>query len=157
MARVCTVCQSPHRGDIDRLLVGGTATFRNIAKQHGLSTAALFRHRTACIPATLVAAVGEEKAREALDVLQQLRAINQVAMRTMIDAHKSGDGDLALKAVDRVQKQIELQAKLLGDLDDRPTINIVASPEWLALRGQIVAALQPFPEARAAVAGALQC
>jgi hypothetical protein len=153
------VCRHPERHAIDRLLATGTASFRNIAQRHGLSATAVFRHRANCLPAALVAAAGEEKVREALDVLQQLKAINQVAMRTMIDAHRSGDGDLALRAVDRVQKQIELQAKLLGELQQEgtATINVVQSPEWLQLRRQTLRALSPYTEARVAAAGALQC
>jgi hypothetical protein len=45
-----------------------------------------------------------------------------------------------------------LQAKLLGELSDAPQVNVVLMPEWLALRGAILAALAPYSEARAAVA-----
>ena len=54
-----------------------------------------------------------------------------------------------------MQKQIELQAKLIGELDDRPQVNLLVAPQWLELRVQILAALQPYPEARLAVAEAL--
>ena len=95
--------------------------------------------------------------RQALDVFQQLKHINAAALTVLRDAKAAGDGELMLKAVDRVHRQVELQAKLLGDLDDRPQINVLVSPEWVALRGQIVQALAPYPEARLAVAGVLAC
>jgi len=104
-----------------------------------------------------VAAVGAEETRQALDVLQQLKTINAAALTVLRDARTAGDGDLALKAIDRIHRQVELQAKLLGDLDERPVVNVLVTPEWQQLRGQLVAALAPFPEARVAVAAVLAC
>lgn len=49
----------------------------------------------------------------------------------------------------------ELLAKLAGLLDDRPQINVLVAPEWLRLRAELVAALEPFPDARQAVAARL--
>lgn len=63
--------------------------------------------------------------------------------------------ELILKTAERLQDLLQLVAKLIGDLDDRPTVNVVLSPEWQATRGVLLEALLPFPEARASVAGAL--
>lgn len=130
---------------------------RRIATQHGLSEAAVRRHAAEHLPVALVTAAGAKEVRQALDVLQQLKTINAAALTVLRDARAAQDGDLALKAVDRIQRQIELQAKLLGDLDERPVINVLVTPEWQQLRGQLVAALAPFPEARVAVAAVLAC
>jgi hypothetical protein len=156
VSRVCTVCAHASLHAINKGLVGGTPN-RRIATQYGLSEAAVRRHAAEHLPVALVAAAGAEETRQALDVLHQLKTINGAALTVLRDARTAGDGDLALKAIDRIQKQIELQAKLLGDLDDRPVVNVLLSPEWLQLRGQIVAALGPFPEARVAVAAVLAC
>jgi len=156
MPRVCTVCAHPERAIIDAALVAGTPN-RRIATQHGLSEAAVRRHAAEHLPASLVTAAGEEATRQALDVLAQLKQINASSVAILAEARRAKDGDLALKAVDRIHKQIELQAKLLGDLDERPVVNVLVTPEWQQLRGQLVAALQPFPEARVAVAAVLAC
>jgi hypothetical protein len=92
---------------------------------------------------------------EPLDVLAQLRAVNAATLRVLQDARVSGDGRLVLLAVDRVQKQIELSARLLGDLDDRPQINLLVAPEWLLVRSTLLDVLAPYPDARTAVASAL--
>jgi transposase-like protein len=42
--RRCTVCLHPERIAIDRSIAAGTATFRDISKQHGVTTSALSRH-----------------------------------------------------------------------------------------------------------------
>ena len=156
MPRTCSVCALPERAAIDKALVAG-GSLRDIARQFGLSKDAVARHQAEHLPTALVAAVGAEETRQALDVLQQLKTINAAALTVLRDARTAGDGDLALKAIDRIHRQVELQAKLLGDLDERPVINVLMSAEWQQLRGQLVAALAPFPEARVAVAAVLAC
>ncbi len=103
----------------------------------------------------MVQAAAETGVRHAIDVVAQLRAINGAAMTVLRDARAVHDGDMALKAIDRIYRQIELQAKLLGELDERPTINILVAPEWIAVRAALIDALAPYPDARAAVSGRL--
>ena len=100
----------------------------------------------------------ERHAAEHLPAVRaSLKTVSAAALTVLRDARTAGDGDLALKAIDRIHRQVELQAKLLGDLDERPVVNVLVTPEWQQLRGQIVAALAPFPEARVAVAAVLAC
>ena len=75
------------------------------------------RHREQHLPKRLVRAAAQEDVRAALDVVAQLKAINGATLQVLTDARRANDGELALKAVDRVQRQIELQAKLLGEPD----------------------------------------
>ena len=156
MTRTCTVCSHQERHAIEKLIVGGTAN-RRIATQFQLSEGAVRRHAAEHLPVSLVKAQEADEVRQALDVLQQLRFINGAALLVLRDAKAAGEGELVLKAIDRVMKQIEVQARLLGDLDDRPVVNVLVTPEWQQVRAQILAALAPYPEARFAVAGALQC
>jgi hypothetical protein len=172
MPRTCTICTHAEREAIDRALVA-RQPLRNIALCFGTSPTALFRHKSDHLPRLLAQAERREvaaattlqvqratqevaEAKQALDVIQQLKTINAVAMRTMANAHQSGDGDLALKAAAGVLRQLEFQSRLLGDLTDQPRVVLVSSPEWVAIRGALMAALAPFPEARIAVAEALR-
>ena len=91
----------------------------------------------------------------ALDVVAQLKAINEASLAILSEARGRGDADTTLKAVDRIQRQIELQAKLIGELDERPQVNVLVAPEWLTVRSALLEALGPYPEARQAVAGRL--
>lgn len=154
MPRVCTVCTHENRAEIDQALVAGTP-LRDIAIQNAVGKDALMRHKSDHLPASLVQAAGAEEVRDALNVLDQLRAINDTTRAILAEARKSKDGELALKAVDRIQRQIELQAKLLGDIDDRPQVNVLVMPEWITVRAVLIAALAPYPDARAAVASRL--
>jgi len=155
MPRQCSVCAHASLHAINTALVAG-GTLRDIARQFGLSKDAVARHQADHLPTALVAAVGAEETRQALDVLQQLKTINAAALTVLRDARTAGDGDLALKAIDRIHRQVELQAKLLGELDERPVVNVLVTPEWHALRETMLRALAPFPAARLAVAAALQ-
>ena len=155
MTRTCTACAHQERHAIDTALVAGGA-YRDIAGRYGLSKSAVERHQAEHLPAALVRGAEAREEARALDVLQQLKTINAAALTVLRDARAAGDGDLALKAIDRIHRQIELQAKLLGDLDERPVVNVLVTPEWHALRETMLRALAPFPAARLAVAAALQ-
>jgi len=155
MPRTCTVCAHASRGEIEHALVAGES-FRNIAERFGTSLAALHRHKGEHLPAKLVMAREVEDVREALDVVKQLKAINAASLAILKEARDQGKPSTALQAIDRIQKQIELQAKLLGELDERPQVNVLISPEWLELRAVIVGALEPHPDARGAVLKALE-
>jgi hypothetical protein len=90
-------------------------------------------------------------------VVQQLRAINSACLEVLQKSRTDGKHSLSLQAVDRIHRQIELQAKLLGELQETgPQVNVLVAPEWREIRVNVLAALSPFPEARSAVAKVLQ-
>ena len=92
------------------------------------------------------------EAAHALDIVQQLRLINEASLAILYEAKESNQPLTALRAVERIQKQIELQAKLLGELDERPQVNILVSSDWAAIRTALLDVLRPYPDAAAAVA-----
>lgn len=63
--------------------------------------------------------------------------------------------ELLLKTAGRLRDQLELVARLAGELQEAPQVNVVVSAEWAAVRSALLAALAPYPEARAAVAARL--
>jgi len=152
MPRRCLLCHHDERSAVDAALVAG-GTHRAIGARYGVSRTSVARHE-AHLPREMVKAQEEKEVRQALDVVDQLRTINGAALRILADAGR-GNPDLALKAIDRVQKQIELQAKLLEMIDDRPVVHLHLSPEWITLRTRILIALEPFLEARLALVEAI--
>jgi hypothetical protein len=154
MPMACSVCNHDARPAIDKALAMGHSK-RRIAADYGLSESAVHRHFDEHLPARIVKAQERTDVREAIDIVAQLKAINAAALGVLKDARTSGDGELMLKASDRILKQIELQARLIGELDDRPQINILISAEWAELRLLILQALDPYPDARTAVAEVL--
>ncbi len=154
MPRICSVCRHPDRPAIDKALVSGAA-LRDVAGRYGLSKSAVERHGNEHLPATMLKAQEATDVRHAIDVVQQLKAINSVCLSVLKDARDMRDGDLALKAVDRIQRQIELQAKLIGQLDERPVVNVLVTSEWMQVRAAIIDALAAHPAARVTVAQTL--
>ncbi len=169
MPQVCTVCRSPDRGAIDELLVGAKASFRDIAARFFVSTGALQRHKEKHVPAALAKAVEAGEAARADSLLDQVRVLQARSSRLWTEAETileqaKGAADLRLalmaireaSAVNRdARGHVELLAKLLGELQDGPVINIYASAEWIQIQTVIVAALEPFPTAHLAVVDAL--
>ena len=74
----------------------------------------------------------------------------------LLRAEGAGDLRTVLGAIREARGNVELLAKLSGELDERPVVNLLISPEWLELRAVIVGALEPHPEALHAVVGALE-
>jgi transposase-like protein len=157
MSRACTICGNPKRGEMDAALVSNES-IRAIAKRFGVTTSALQRHRRKHVPATLAKAAEIAEVIHAETLLDRLKALNRETASILREVRSDGakDNELALKAIARAEKQIELEGRLLGELNEGSTVNVVLTPEWSAIRAAILSALQPYPEARLAVTGALQ-
>lgn len=156
MPRACTICGHAERAAIDAALASGTA-YRAITRQFVVSKDAVARHAREHIAQSVAQSHAAKSESAALDVVAQLKVVNAITLAILKEARDRHDGDLALKAIDRFQRQWELQAKLLGDLDERAhvEVNVVMSQQWRDLRATILDALALYPEARAAVAQAL--
>lgn len=154
MSRVCTICYHPERSAIESAIVTGES-YRHIASQFGVGYKSVERHIADKHVAQEIkqTQAAKEEARS-LDVVKQLKDINEISQAILKESRDLKDNDIALKAIDRIAKQLELQAKLLGDIGGTQ-MNVYLSPEWQDIRKVLVQALVPFPDARIAVADAL--
>jgi hypothetical protein len=130
---------------------------RDIARRWRVSKDAVARHKEH-LPAHLAKAEEAKEVAQADSLLDRLLDLSKETAAILKEARQGDekDNELALKAIARAEKQIELQARLLGELKDTTTVNVLVLPEWQAMRTAIISALIPFPEARIAVAEALQ-
>jgi hypothetical protein len=154
----CTVCRHPDRPEIDRQLAGGMSN-QGVAEKWGLSKDSVRRHRATHLSAALKAVHTKRETAGATKAVDRAEYLYGKASAILEAAEEGKQGALALAAIKELRSTVELLAKLSGELDERPQVNILnvaASPEWLATQGAMLAALAPFPEARLAVAGALQ-
>jgi hypothetical protein len=131
------------------------ASFRYVSERYGTSTTALFRHKQEHVPAHLSQAQEAEAVANADDLLGQVRSLQGCALAILDQAEQAGDLKVALGAVREARGNLELLAKLQGQLQQEGTINVTVSAEWLALRAAILGALAPYADARAAVATVL--
>jgi hypothetical protein len=154
MGRACTVCSHELRGAIDAALVAGESN-RRIASHFGLVETSLRRHKAEHLPLSLLKAQEAEEVADSDCLVAQLRALNREALRILQLAKQSGDLRIALMAIGQARCNLELLAKVAGELQQGGTVNLVVAPEYLQVRARLITALAPFPDARLAAAAAL--
>jgi hypothetical protein len=154
--RKCTVCEHPERREIDRALVSRSASYRAISCQYELGREAVRRHTREHLPELLSKAYAAEEAARADELLTDVRSLQLKTLLVLQEAERAGDLRTVLAAVREARGNITLLAEMRGELDRRPTINLVVAPEWLELRAVIVGALDAHPGARGDVLRALE-
>ena len=158
MTRTCTVCNHKDIEEINRRLINKEA-YRDIAGQYKLSKSAVERHFNGNPDknepghiAELLSKSSDIKEIVNADSLLLKLQEEAVFVRDMRDSAKEGgDIELALKAVDRALKCIDLYAKVSGLIQEQPTVNITLNAEWIELKALIVTTLKPYPDALEAV------
>lgn len=157
MGRTCTVCAHKDVDEINRLLLCSDS-YRDIARQFGLSKDALARHKESHIPDLLSKSEDIKEVVNADNLLAQLQEARTSALDLLDKAIEAGNTKVygpPSSYLSEIRQQIKLWAELEGRLASQPQVNITLNAEWISLRSTIIQALQPFPEARRAVIDAL--
>jgi len=168
MGNVCTVCTSPHRHLIEVGLVHRTP-MRVLGKRFGVSEHAVFRHSKGHVTPQMRAAILAAQQPQAVDLEQLQRSENEgllaqlVSQRarlqlTVEQAQSLGDTSGVVRAERAITQNLELVAKLLGQLVQHHQVthaSVLVSPDYLKLRQVLTEALRPFPPAALAVGKAL--
>ena len=123
MPQSCTVCRSEQLQNIDESLLR-SEPYRSIAARTGLSTTALVRHKSAHLPAVLVAAKQAHDVTYAGSVFERLQAVNAETRAILAKARAAATPMIALVAVGRIEKQLELEAKLLDQLNESARVAV---------------------------------
>jgi hypothetical protein len=154
MPRACTICTHEDRHTIERALVAGEA-LRSISDRFSVSKSALIRHKDAHLPSALARAREAKELARADELLIQVRDLQGRTLSILSASEEAGELRTALAAIREARGNLELLAKLLGELNDSPTVNVLVSPLWVEIRTVLLETLGPYPEARSAVAGRL--
>jgi hypothetical protein len=155
MPRPCSVCNHPDRAAIDRGLSNGTGVITHLAAEYGVSDRALRRHRAGHLLPEMKERLGHERELQDVDVLAEMRYLYQ-RMKAYLERAEEADNWPAVRAFNsEARKDLELLARLLGELREGPNVSVLVSPEWEEVRGVVMAALSPYPEARRLVAESL--
>jgi len=123
---------------------------RRIATRYGLSEAAVRRHRASHIPELLL------KAYEASDLLADIARLRASAFDLLGKAERSHEWKAQVAAIREARENVRILAELQGRLATQGTMTIVTHPEWIELRAVIVAALEPYVDARESVLQAIR-
>jgi hypothetical protein len=155
MPRSCTICAHPKREEIDHHLVGDSSNL-SVSSLFGVSESAIRRHKGNHLPAKLVLAEKAAEVAEADNLLAQVQDLQTRTLAILEAAEHTQQHRTALGAIREARSNLELLAKLLGELDDRPQVNVLISTEWLQLRTTIITALERHPQARESVLRAVE-
>jgi hypothetical protein len=150
--RACSICSHEHRDAMEEAFIAGQAK-RRIASQHGVSERAVRYHMGEHLPALLALARDAERAARADTLLDRLEVLQSQTL-AILDAPE--DQRTALAAIAQARRNLELIGEITEQLDRRGTVNLALNPEWLEIRGVIIAALEPHPTARDSVLRALE-
>lgn len=149
MGRVCTICSSPSRHEIEVALVNREGSYRDIARRFLVSKDAISRHvNDGHIAERLAKARDARESADADKLLGNLKGLHSRTVSLLNTAEAAGEIGTALRAVREVRGNLVLLAKLLGELDERPMVNVLVSPEWIETRTAIILALEPVPAAQ---------
>jgi hypothetical protein len=135
---------------------------RDIGRQFGVSKSSVDRHKKEHLPSKLIKAAETHEIVQAGSLLDQLLDINKETKKVLKEMRTAGDekdNRGALFALRRLEKQLELQAHLLGQLGPSNQVNVAVlnapsmqtAPEWPIL----MRVLDRYPEVRQELTDAL--
>jgi len=168
MGRTCTICRHNNAEEINKQLIRGDS-IAEIARHFATSEDALSRHKESHISEVLLKSQDAinslkadntfseyQKAKKRLEDLQA-RTYDLLAMAEAETDHRACIGYIReiLGLETELREQRRLLAELEGRLAAQPQITIINNPEWVELRTLIINALDPYPEAKAAVVHAI--
>lgn len=116
MARSCSICKHPQKLAIEgAFLRNDGQSLRVIAERHEVSAAALWRHKRH-LPKTLVIAARAAEVSDASGLLDRVETLITEAQRIAAAAQKAKDWKAALGALREIRSNLELLARLSGEL-----------------------------------------
>jgi hypothetical protein len=150
------VCSHPDLKEIDRGLVS-RQSYRVIARQFSIGKDSLRRHAQQHLPATLAKGHEASEVARADDLIEKIKGLQERTTRLLDKAERSGKWHSAFVGVGQYRQNLELLARLLGELKEAAAVqvNLHETPEWIQLRTLLLLALDRFPEAKAAVIEAM--
>ena len=148
MPPTCTVCVHQNRKQIEEAHLAGQP-YREIAHRFAASRDAVYRHVRGHLSARMAkaaerreAAAGESLLKKSEDaerkevaagssLIERLVELNKISRAILADAYKAGERGIALQAITRLEKQLELEARLLGEIKDNQVnvVNLTLAPE----------------------------
>lgn len=157
--RPCTVCKHPDRRDMEQRVSRGESA-QSVASHFDVPARALQRHLASHATRSMekaAVAIGMRDLASGLGLTEEAAALQDRTLAILTRAEKQAKTHTrALLAIREARANLELLGKFTGKLRPDTQVNVlVTSPDWLAMRERIGAALGPYPEAREAVMKAL--
>ena len=163
--RKCQVCTHPERPNIERAIATGVSR-RSIGERYKVPPDAVWRHGRNHLTPELRAAIAtkvldrEDDVRTAIleegdGIVGSLKAIRSPLFALFLTAVDATDGRIAAALAGRLHENLQIAAKLTGELAPHAGIsitNVLLSPDFMRLRQQLLDALKCHPQAAQDVA-----
>jgi len=157
VAKPCIFCTHSDRQSLEDALLRHEITQQRAADILGVNRSSVSRHMRDHVQKAVAEAISQDKDLEdGLNVTRQLIEINRESRAILSEARAKGDNYLALGAIARVEKQLELQARLLGDIATGINIQIIQSPQFTEFKALILGILDDYPEVKDQVVDSLR-
>lgn len=128
MARKCSVCSHPDRGDIDSVLAEGGVSNRAVSRKFLVGEDALARHKKNHLPKAVAQAAQEKGAERGADLLDRIRSAEaklgryeSIAVNLARKGAEDGDPALVLRALAEARRSSVESRLRLWDLELRVT------------------------------------
>jgi hypothetical protein len=167
----CTICQHPDRARIEAVRCAG-ASLDSVAKKFGVSRDAVFRHqanhvdadtRSQYLSGVPVAELAQLAASEGTSVLEYLSLVRSVLVQEFQLASQTHSHHATSALAGRLVEVLRAIGSISGEMGNMATsltingnINVMNHPQLANLQANMLRALAPYPDARAAVVGALK-
>lgn len=157
MTTRCVVCNHRKRESFEKALVLERTTAADVARVIGCNRSAVTRHvKNHLIPEMRQSYMANaEPELKSIDVLEEMTELYRRMKTHLANAEEAQDWQAIKGFHAEARKDLELLAKLLGELQQEGTINVTVSPEWLSIRAVILQAVTPYPDAAKAITAAL--
>jgi hypothetical protein len=125
----CSVCEHPKLRQITEDLMR-QVPYRSLEGTYGLNKSALARHmgHVGEVLRSLGKNVTQDEAAVVVPVLVEMRKLNGRALRILEQAEAAKDRPTALHAIRECRRNLELIAKLTGELDPRAAGEVPGTP-----------------------------
>lgn len=152
---VCVICDHPDRSVFELAVARRETTVSAVARKLGLHHSTSQYHFAEHVPKALEAA-SQALARQTLSaglaLDEEMADLYHRTIAILDTAERTRKLALALGAIREARGNLELIARMTGRLKPDTQVNVlVTSAEWIAMRDRILDALEPYPEALAAV------
>lgn len=165
----CAVCKHPDRAKIERLRAGG-ASLRALAERFGLTgkDAVHYHFKHGVSPerrASLMIgpaqweSLSNQAAQESRTLLERMNVATSILFKRFVACAEAGADFPLIGIAGKLQRLFKDYATLTGQLREistsinitQNTVNLIASPQFVALQSGLIAIAREHPEAKPAI------
>jgi len=148
----CSFCNHRDAALLEQQIAIKELTQAQTAKIIGCNKSTVSRHMANCVPSRIRESMKPEPVEvPGLNVVNALTTSHAKTLEILLDSLAEGDRKTALMAIHAETRQLDLMAKITGQVNAAPQLNFLLNPEFIMLKRIIVETLLPYPDARVAL------